>query len=585
MRLRFDFPDPSIASTARVGVVSAPMEFTRPREVFVARALVDVEPVVRAAEAASLAGAWVAGFISYEAAAAFDSALVTHALTDLPLAWFAAFDEPSRPADTDVRPDALPQPSLWRPRISDADYAHGFSTIKEAIANGDVYQANYTLRLDGQWDDDLWARYRALLWWHRPPYAACLECDDLVVLSLSPELMLRRSGTRVTTSPMKGTARRGRWPEEDRARKDALIASAKERAENVMIVDLARNDLGRVCEIGSVEVESLFEVQPYRAAWQMVSTVSGTLRSGVTLWDSLAAMFPAGSITGAPKTSTMKLIRAIEPEPRGLYCGAVGLLAPGGNAIFNVAIRTAVIERGSRRVSLGIGGGITWDSIAAAELTEARLKAAFLDPPPPFSLVETLRYDGASLVRWPRHLARLRASAAFFDIPMDDARVAEAVEAHVASWRGMARRLRVLVGQDGSPEVASRALDASPECARVALSTRPVFSEDVFLCHKTTNRDVYESRRAEYPEVFDVLLQNERGELTEFTIGNLVVSLDGQRWTPARESGLLPGIFREQLLLEGAIHERTLLATDLERATGIWLINSLREWVPVEIRK
>ncbi|MEP7117385.1 MAG: aminodeoxychorismate synthase component I [Acidobacteriota bacterium] len=540
---------------------------------------------MRAAEAEADAGAWVAGFLSYEAASGFDAALVTHPLHDLPLAWFAVFDRPSSilRAEGATAPPAPAPP--WQPRISEADYQRGFAAVTAAIAGGDSYQANYTLRLDTTWpDDDVWARYTALVAAHRPPYAACLELDDVVVVSLSPELLLERRGRHVATAPMKGTARRGRWPEEDAERARELAGSAKDRAENVMIVDLARNDLGRVCAIGSIAVPSLFEVQRYRAAWQMVSTVTGTLREDVTLTDTIAALFPAGSITGAPKVSTMRLIRRIEPEPRGIYCGAIGLIAPGGNAIFNVAIRTAVFTRRSRQVSLGVGGGITWDSAPGAELAEARLKATFLDVPPAFSLLETMRFDGRALARWPRHLARLLASAAYFDLTVSPDRVTDAVTAHTAQWTGLARRVRLTVAQDGAPAVTSTALDAldaRPWPRLVSLSAEPVSAEDPFLCHKSTHRRAYERRHTARPDVFDVLLVNDRGELTEFTIGNLVVELEGRLVTPPRSAGLLAGIFRGELLDQGVVTEQPLTVADLDRATRRWLVNSVREWVPV----
>lgn len=579
MRLRFDFP----ALAGMTSGASVPLHFAEPRQTIVATAVEEVLPAVRAAEAAAASGRWVAGFISYEAAPGFDDALDAHPSGALPLVWFGVFDAPL-PAGPPVTPASGVEATPWQARISEADYQRGFAAVKAAIAAGDSYQTNYTLRLDSSWPDaTVWARYAALLAAHRPPYAACVDLDDLVVVSLSPELLLERRGRQVTTAPMKGTARRGRWPEEDTHHAGELARSAKDRAENVMIVDLARNDLGRVCAIGSIEVRSLFEVQRYRTAWQMVSTVTGTLRDGVTLTDTLCALFPAGSITGAPKVSTMRLIRAIEPEPRGIYCGTIGLIAPGGDAIFNVAIRTSVFERRSRQVSLGVGGGITWDSAPAAELAEARLKATFLDVAPSFALLETLRFDGHALVRWPRHLARLLASAAYFDIPLSTERITAALAAHTALWPAAARRVRLTVAHDGAPDVTSAPLEALPSPLPVAVSALPVSSADLFLFHKTTHRAVYESRRAARPDVFDVLLVNDRGELTEFTIGNLVLELDGRLLTPPRSAGLLAGVFRDELLNQGILQEQTLAPDDLQRATRRWLVNSVREWVPITL--
>jgi para-aminobenzoate synthetase/4-amino-4-deoxychorismate lyase len=349
-----------------------------------------------------------------------------------------------------------------------------------------------------------------------------------------------------------------------------------------MIVDLCRNDLSRICEIGSVRATSLFDVEPYPTVWQMVSTVEGEVRPGTRLSEIFAALFPAGSITGAPKSSSMRLIAALEHAPRGVYCGAIGYATPHGHATFNVAIRTMTVDTSSGRAEYGVGGGITWDSVAAAEHAEALNKAACLALRPPFALIETLRAEGATLVRVDRHLARLAESAAFLGFHCDLERVRHRLDASVVSQANGNRRVRLELAADGTVTVASVPLEpprTGPE--RVVLASRCVDSRDRFLCHKTTRRDVYDHHRAAHPGAFDVLLWNERRELTEFTRGNLVAELDGALWTPSRSSGLLAGVFRGELLDAGIIQERVLLIEDLPRCTKLWFVNSLREWVPV----
>lgn len=450
---------------------------------------------------------------------------------------------------------------------------------------------------------DLDALYDDLVRTHRAPYAASLDLGRWRVLSLSPELFLRVGGRRIVTRPMKGTAARASWLEEDDGRGAWLASSEKNRAENVMIVDLARNDVGRVAAVGSVQATRLFEVERHPSVWQMVSTVEGTLRPEATLVDLFTALFPAGSITGAPKSSSMRLIASIEAAPRGVYCGAIGFVTPAGEAIFSVAIRTAVFDCETGQAEYGVGGGITWDSTAADEYAEALSKAAALTATPPFELLETMRLDEQGYARRARHLARLRESAAYWDIPFDAAAIDAALDVHARAHgrTGSAvtppHRVRLTLSRSGEPRIESTPLHAAhedaaePETAApdaaaprlVALAKTPVSRADRFLFHKTTNRAVYEAHKAARPELFDVLLWNEAREITEFTIGNIVVEIDGVRWTPPRHCGLLAGTLRAELLDAGTIRERVLTIDDLATVTRIWLINSVREWVPVEL--
>jgi para-aminobenzoate synthetase / 4-amino-4-deoxychorismate lyase len=645
--LRFDFADTLGLS------VSGPVCFSQPERVIVAHDTSEVIAALRAVEEGTRQGLYAAGYVGYEAAPAFDDALVTQARTqtrtqggrpdrpdDQPLVWFGLFCDPqttpspasiaapapapaAAPASASGRMAAPPSASAsasehasvmtpwrWEPDITPDYYRAGIDAVKEAIARGDTYQVNYTFRLRADINDratigtvtdtlDLDARYLELARTQRAPYSAYLDLGRWRVLSLSPELFFKIRGGRITTKPMKGTAARGRWREEDEERAAWLAASEKNRAENVMIVDLARNDVGRIAEVGSVRAVSLFEVERYPSVFQLVSTVEGTLRDRTTLTDVFGALFPAGSITGAPKSSSMRLIASIEHAPRGVYCGAIGFVAPNGDAIFNVAIRTAAIDTLTGRTEFGVGGGVTWDSTTDAEYAEALSKAACLSPLPAFDLLETMKLEDGVIVRRDRHIQRMRESAAYFDVPFDADRINAALdglrtspEAATTTATG-AHRVRLLLSPSGVPRVQSTLLAPSGEVTSlkplpVVLAKTPVSSQDVFLCHKTTNRAVYEAHaraidREAHPDALDVLLWNESREVTEFTIGNVIAEIDGARYTPPRRCGLLGGTLRAELLEQGAVRERVITLDDLSSATRLWLINSVRGAIEVRL--
>lgn len=535
-------------------------------------------------------GYHAAGFVSYEAAPGFDAALVAKPPADTPLVWFGLFECP-QDASTLAVDSGNPSGSAsdgatsWRPDISPDDYRDGVAAVHDAIARGDSYQANYTFRLHASMTpDDTAALYRRLASDQRAPYAAYLDLGRWQILSLSPELFFRIDGGLIATKPMKGTAPRGTSADDDAAHAAWLRTSEKNRAENVMIVDLARNDVGRIADVGSVRVTNLFEIERYPSVFQMVSTVQGRLRPGTTLTNVFTALFPAGSITGAPKTSSMKLIASLERDARGVYCGAIGFASPDGNAVFNVAIRTATVDTVSGQAQFGTGGGITWDSRADDEYAEALAKTACLTPTPGFDLFETMRLERGVYARLDGHLGRLERSAAYFGRPFAAATLREALVCHAQHYPGEPRRVRMRLDAAGTPHIDSDAFTIAADTPRpVVLASTPVSRSDRWLYHKTTRRATYDRHRAEHPGAFDVLLWNEDGALTEFTIGNLVMEIEGRRWTPPVGSGLLPGVFRATLLEAGVIHERALTRADLTRATRVWLINSLREWVAVTV--
>ena len=557
------------------------MRFSSLREVVRADRVEDVLGVLRAVEDAVAAGRHAAGFVAYEAAPAFDPALATRAPDPrLPLAWFAIHDH-REDADPGNEDDAPGEAALgeWRMDVEEDEYRARVERIRGLIAAGDTYQVNYTVRMRAPFAGDDAALYARLCRAQRSAFCAHLRIGGASVVSASPELFFRWEGGELELRPMKGTRPRGRWTEEDDALAAELVASPKERAENLMIVDLLRNDAGRVSEFGSVRVERLFETERYETVHQLTSTIRSRTRPGTTLTDVFRALFPCGSVTGAPKVRTSEIIAEAEDAPRGVYCGAVGFASPG-EAVFSVAIRTLLIDHAAGEAEMGVGGGITHDSDAGAEYRECLAKAAFTHRTAvDFRLLETLLWepeDGFFLLDG--HLDRLARSAAYFGfrVELEDARRA-LLDAASAAPR-QPHRVRLLLDRAGSITVECAPHAASADPARVAVAVEPVDSRDPLLFHKTTHRAIYQRAAASRPDRDDVLLVNERGELTESTIANLVVEMDGARWTPPLDCGLLPGVLRADLLGRGEIHERILRSGDLSRADAIWLVNSVRKW-------
>jgi len=381
---------------------------------------------------------------------------------------------------------------------------------------------------------------------------------------------------------MKGTAPRGRWPAEDRALAAELSASPKERAENLMIVDLLRSDLGVVAETGTVTVDALFSVERYPTVQQMTSTVSARLRQGTSLADIFRALFPCGSVTGAPKRRSMEIIAGLESSPRGVYCGAIGMVAPGGEAVFSVAIRTLLLDRARSRLCLNVGSGITWDSEPGAEYRECLSKGAFLHADSsPFRLIETMGRVAGEIPRLERHLARMAASAGYFAFPFDRQK-AMALLSGLPSGDGPLR-LRLTLDDRGEFSLTTSPLEHDARVVRLGLARATVDPSDRFRYHKTTRRELLDRERQGRSDCDEVLFVNNRGELTEGSYHNLVLRLDGRLLTPCLGSGLLPGILREELLELGEISEATLYPDDLRRAEEIWLINSLRGWRRAEL--
>ncbi|MBI1748376.1 MAG: aminodeoxychorismate synthase component I [Acidobacteria bacterium] len=550
-----------------------------PRALHTAHSPEQVEPVLRIAEEAGQRGDWAAVMISYEAASGLDTALRVHSPDEFPLAWVAVFDHPSAFPAEPSHGDYCVSP--WRPMIGRAEYKAAIQKIHGYLARGETYQTNYTFPLQCRFEGDAWQWYRDLCAVQQAGYCAYMDLGPYRLLSLSPELFFQRAGNVITTRPMKGTLARGRWLEEDEEQARRLAACPKNRSENVMIVDLLRNDLGKISEPGTVRVAKLFEIERYEALLQMTSTIESLARPEVGLTDLLGALFPCGSVTGAPKIRTMEIIRELEPFPRRVYTGALGFVQPGGDAVFNVAIRTILLNTQTGDATFGVGGGITVDSTAEDEYEECVLKAAFLDHRrPEFRLLETILLEDGAYFLLDRHLARIRSSAKYFGFAWDEAPVRQALETIRAGHHHGCWKVRWLIARNGALTIEAHELKPTAESrCRVALAPYPIDSRDPLLFHKTTHRAVFEAAQKARPDCDDVIFWNERGEVTESSVANLVLVRDDGKWTPPRTAGLLAGTMRAELLARDVIRERVIHRDELRSAAELFLINSVRRWI------
>lgn len=557
------------------------LQFREPVEIYIAHHVTEVQEVLSNVQVAVNNGYYAAGYVSYEAAPAFDSAYQVSDHAKMPLAWFGIYEQPFDGIlpKSDGKFDA----STWQPNVEREQYNYSIHQVKEAISRGDTYQTNFTMRLRSTFEGDDLAFYQRLSAAQNADYTAYLNIGRYRILSASPELFFRKHSNTIITRPMKGTIKRGLTLQEDTIQKNILAESMKDRAENVMIVDLLRNDLSRIANVGSVHVSQLFSIEKYPTVFQMTSTIEAQTESKTSLVDLFTALFPCGSITGAPKVSTMDIIHQLEPDPREIYCGAIGFIEPNGDAVFNVAIRTVVIDTHTGMAEYGVGGGITWDSTAGGEYEEALAKAKILTEEfVEFDLLESILLDHGEYFLLDQHLDRLESSSTYFDFAFNRGSAIHSLELHAQQFPNQKQKVRLLISKDGDihlEHVQIHPMGDDPKS--ITLAKQSISKNNKFLYHKTTHRSVYEQARKVNTDVFDVLLWNEEGELTEFTNGNLVMEIDGQLYTPPVSSGLLAGTFREKLLAEGKIQERVLTLKDYESCERMWFINSVRRWVKV----
>ena len=564
----------------------------RPTKIYTVTDPADLVGILNAVAEAAQQGQWVGGFLSYTAACAFGLPVQQppRITEHLPLAWFAVFTHVERcslPAPLSIQPLPL------LPQMSQAMYADRLATIHHALLTGESYQVNFTLSALLPEEIDLAQLFLAKQSSHRPPYGLWLNTGALEIASFSPELFFhwQVASGQITTAPIKGTRPRYPDPERDDTSGKELETSIKDRAEHIMIVDMARNDLGRICRIGSIKVPHLLERRQFSTLHHLESRVCGIVKPGVTLAEVFAALFPAASVTGAPKYRTMALIRELESQPRGIYTGAIGVICPGGEAIFNVAIRTVVRQKQTDRdrCHIGLGGGIVADSNAADEWREIATKGKFLHTLPvdhdatPVELLETMRMeaDGTTPDR-SDHLARMAGSAHHLGFNCCLDRINQAIETSIASLLGTNSHpciLRIVLSADGTCRIDSRPLP--PPAAhplRVRLARFVVDRLDRWIRHKTTRRRFLDhALQAARADGFDeVLLGNNLGYLTEGTIRAFIVEQHGQWFTPPLQDGLLPSLWRAQMMQRYPVQEKSLTCADLRQATAVWMGNSIR---------
>ncbi|PLS05442.1 aminodeoxychorismate synthase component I [Neobacillus cucumis] len=559
-----------------------PQIFRKPIKVIAAFTINEVLPCFKLVEEEVNNGYYAAGFLTYESAAAFDAAFITNSDSKIPLLWFGIFSEPEHDFISSQGSYTL---TKWEPSVSIKEYTQSIQAIKQGIERGDTYQTNYTIRLYSQFEGDDFALFQKLKKAQSSDYCAYINTGEQCVLSASPELFFRIEGDKITTRPMKGTIKRGKSIDEDEANARWLYLSEKNRAENVMIVDMLRNDLSVIAELGTVQVPKLYDIEQYPTVFQMTSTITAKIAENRELVDVFKALFPCASITGAPKVSTMKMIAELEPEPREVYCGAIGFITPSKEAVFNVPIRTVLIDQTSGIATYGVGGGITWDSTSEGEYDEVLAKASLLEEDrPEFELLESLLLEYGKYYLLNEHLDRLKRSAKYFGFPIQMEAIQQKLEEFAVPNSSGKFKVRLLVTKENGVTLDANPVNELQTPLKIMLAGKPIDTENPFVYHKTTHRAIYTDFQTDKPSgVFDVLLWNKEEELTEFTNGNLVIEIDGELWTPPVNSGLLAGTFREMLIKEGIIREKVLTFADLRQSSKIWFINSVRKWLEVEI--
>ncbi|AXN36986.1 aminodeoxychorismate synthase component I [Peribacillus butanolivorans] len=561
--------------------VKKPLYFTEPKEVIIAHSIQDVLPQFQKVQAAIEQGYYAAGYVSYEAAPAFEKSFKVKEGAKMPLLWFGIFEKPE---EFPGKITGSFQLNDWESETDSHTYHSGFQTIKAEIEKGNTYQVNYTMRLQSMFEGDDFAFYDRLKRAQRSNYSAYLNIGTHRILSASPELFFRWEDGQLITRPMKGTVKRGITVKTDQANADWLACSEKNQAENLMIVDLLRNDLGMIAEQGSVQVPKLKEIEKYPTVWQMTSTITAKTKPKTTIIDIFKALFPCGSITGAPKIKTMEIITELENSPREVYCGAIGFINPECEAVFNVPIRTVVIEKETGKAEYGVGGGITWDSVLLEEYDEAFLKAKLLsEERPTYQLLESIKLEDGQYFLLDEHIDRMMQSAGYFDYKFSETELRNKLQKYADSHYDSMQKVRVLLFENGDFEVSGQIIKTMEAEISAIIAESPISTENPFLYHKTTNRVVYEKFQTRHPEFYDVLLWNEQGYITEFTNGNVVVKINGDLFTPPVESGLLAGTFRQELLRKKEIKEKLITKADLHNAEEVWFINSVRRGLKVNL--
>ncbi|MFT5208452.1 MAG: para-aminobenzoate synthetase/4-amino-4-deoxychorismate lyase [Flavobacterium sp.] len=569
------------------------LKFIDPIQVLTAWKIEDVQPQLQLIEnAVNQNNYYAAGFIDYEASSAFDLALVTKATKaskekkksrnaikkTKPLLCFGLYKNVEKIIELPPAIDSY-QLGEWKVATSKSDYVSDIENIKARIESGETYQVNYTIRQHASFTGSVtsfFSRHAV-----NASYGALVDLDEFAICSASPELFFTLRDGVITSKPMKGTAARGLGSLDDQSQKRMLSNSEKDRAENIMIVDMIRNDLSKIAKFGSIKVSDQFKVEQHGTVWQMTSSVCADTCHSVT--EIMSALFPCASITGAPKVKAMEIIDELESEERNIYTGTIGYIGPGGNAQFNVAIRTALIDKIEEKITYGIGGGIVADSKANSEYEECMLKARIVSQAliPNFSLLETLLWKkDAAYFLLDEHLKRMSDSAEYFSYPFSKNNILEKLISLEKNFSENAYKLRILLTKNGEVTIDYDVLENASQNKpiNVCLAPQPIDNQNHFLYHKSTKRDMYQQALDACPEYSDVLMWNENQELTETCIANIVIKRGDKYVTPAKRCGLLAGTYRQYLLDRGEIQEGILRIDELVSSTEIYRINSVRQW-------
>lgn len=553
--------------------------FTQPIKELKTRDLAEVADLLAQVESYQEQGYYVVGYVSYEAAPAFEEKLAVHKVPLLGeyLLYFTVHDR----VETSPIPltyEEVDLPSNWQEVTSAADYEKAIAQIHHHLRQGDTYQVNYTVQLKQDLSANPFAIYNRMVVEQEAGYNAYVEHDEMAVISMSPELFFEQNDRELTTRPMKGTTKRGLTDDEDLKEAAWLEQDPKNRSENMMIVDLLRNDMNRISEVGSEYVERLCQVEQYSTVWQMTSTIKSQLRPAVDLVAIFRSLFPCGSITGAPKIATMKIIKDLEPQPRGVYCGTIGLLLPNGQRIFNVAIRTIQLHQG--KAVYGVGGGITWDSTWESEYREVHQKAAVLyRKQARFKLITTGKISQKQLLFEDQHLERLTKASRYFAYPFDPKNLRQKIEEECKVCDiNQDYRLRISLSKSGELELSRQVLTPlSQSFCQAKFCLQEADLQQAFTYFKTTHRPHLSLGEQEK------IYHNKSGELLETSIGNLVLKIAGKLYTPPTSLGILPGIYRQHLLETGQVEEKVLTVPDLDQAETIYGCNAVRGLYELEV--
>lgn len=546
--------------------------FTKPIKELKTRNLAQVKELLAQVEDYQQQGYYVVGYVSYEAAPAFEEKLDVHPapLMGEYLLYFTVHDSVEK-SIIPLTYDEIDMPSNWKEETSKEEYEKAIAQIHHHLRQGDTYQVNYTVQLKQAVTANPFAIYNRMVVEQEAGYNAYVEHDEMAVISMSPELFFEQKGRDLTTRPMKGTTKRGLTNQEDLDQAAWLEKDPKNRSENMMIVDLLRNDMNRLSEVGSEHVERLCQVEQYSTVWQMTSTIKSQVRPDVDLVEIFCSLFPCGSITGAPKIATMEIIKNLEPQARGVYCGTIGILLPNGRRIFNVAIRTIQLHKG--QAIYGVGGGITWDSTWESEYNEVHQKAAVLyRKQVPFQLITTGKISQKHLLFKEEHIDRLRNAGRYFAYPFNPENLLQRIDAECQACHvEKDYRLRISISKSGDIDLCCQELTPlSPAFCQAQLCLQERSLKTPFTYFKTTYRPHLTVAKQEK------IYHNENGELLETSIGNLVLQIAGKLYTPPINLGILPGIYRQHLLEKGKVEEKVLTLEELARAEAIYGCNAVR---------